>query len=216
MNKRQPSGEKRETRTAETPAGKGESGDEQRPGLGDHEPLDRNEHVEQERGLDRIDGVEVVHVEPPYRLAPPRRGRKLQRRWIDRHRGKEQSEDIDSCGECKKSDEEVAVLVLARGPPRRIGLAQTVERNGEHDDGKASLDTRADVEPPKRGQDVIAEAARTDHRGDDHHVEREHDDLIDADEKLRPRCGKHHLEQHLPSRGACHGAVLDDLARNGL
>ena len=74
----------------------------------------------------------------------------------------------------------------------------------------------ADVEPPKRGQDVIAEAARTDHRGDDHHVEREHDDLIDADEKLRPRCGKHHLEQHLPSRGACHGAVLDDLARHGL
>ena len=100
---REPPGESRETRPAETPAGKGEGGYEQRPGLGDHEPLDRNEHVEQERGLDRIDGVEVVHVEPPYRLAPPRRGRKLQRRWIDRHRGKEQPEDIDSGGERKQS-----------------------------------------------------------------------------------------------------------------
>ena len=73
-----------------------------------------------------------------------------------------------------------------------------------------------DVEPPKRGQDVIAEAACADHRGDDHHVEREHDDLIDADEQLRPRRGQHDLEQHLPARGACHGAVLDDLARHGL
>ena len=75
---------------------------------------------------------------------------------------------------------------------------------------------RADVEPPKRGQDVIAEAAGADHRGDDHHVEREHDDLVDADDQLRPRRGEHDLEQHLPSRGAGHGAVLDDLARHGL
>ena len=110
----------------------------------------------------------------------------------------------------------VRLLLLTRSPTRRVGLAQPVERNGEHDDGEARLEPAPDVEPPQRGEDVIAKPASADHRGDDHHVEREHDDLIDAHEKLRPRGGKHDFEQHLPPRGAGHGAVLDDLVRHGL
>ena len=76
----------RDARPPRRQPAKASSGDHQRPGLGDHEPLDRHEHVEQERALDRLDGVEEIDVDPPYRLAPPRRGRELQRRWIDRHR----------------------------------------------------------------------------------------------------------------------------------
>ena len=81
----------------------------------------------------------------------------------------------------------------------------------------AGLDACADVEPPERGQHVVAEPARADHRGDDHHVEREHDDLVDADHQLRPRRGKHHLASSICRRvQPAMRAELDDLVRHGL
>ena len=45
----------------------------------------------------------------------------------------------------------------------------------------------ADLQRAQRQQHVVAEAAGADHRGDDHHVQRQHDDLVDADHQRRPR-----------------------------
>ena len=56
----------------------------------------------------------------------------------------------------------------------------------------------ADLQRAQRQQHVIAEAAGADHRGDDHHVERQHDDLVDADHQRRPRRRDEHAPQLLP------------------
>ena len=95
------------------------------------------------------------------------------------------------------------------------GLAEPVERDGERDDRDAGLEAGADVEPAQRGEHVEAEAAGADHRGDDHHVERQHDHLVDADHQPRAgRTGTMHLPDQLARRAADHPAEVDDLVRH--
>src|SRR3546814_12778230 len=64
-------------------------------------------------------------------------------------------------------------LPALRRRPVHEGLAEAVERNGQHDDGDAGLQPAADVEAAQRGQHVVAEAAGADHRSEERRVGKE-------------------------------------------
>jgi hypothetical protein len=95
--------------------------------------------------------------------------------------------------------------------PARRRLAQPVERDGEDGDGEAGLEPGADVEPAQGRQHVVAEPAGTDHGRDDHHVEREHDHLVDAHHQRRPGGRELHPPEQLAVGAAGHPAVFGDL-----
>jgi len=78
------------------------------------------------------------------------------------------------------------------------------------------LEARADVQPPQRRQHVEAQAAGADHRGDDHHVERQHDHLVDADHQAVARGRHQHTPCGLPAGAADHLGQVADFGRDGL
>ena len=98
------------------------------------------------------------------------------------------------------------------GPLHRGGLAHAIEHDGEHDDRQAGFHRLAHLERTQGKQHVIAKPARPDHRGDDDHVGRQHDHLVDADHQ--GRLGRRHQypPQLLPRRAARHvGEIADFL-----
>ena len=101
------------------------------------------------------------------------------------------------------------------GPaPVGEGLAQPVQRHGQRHDGEPRLQPRAEVEAAQRLQHVEAKPARADHRGDDDHVQGQHDDLVDADHQRFLGRWHHHPPGHLTPGAADHPAEVADLGRD--
>ena len=101
--------------------------------------------------------------------------------------------------------------------PRRPvgeGLAQTIQRDGQKRDRHTGFQPLADRQATQRGQNVEPQATGADHGGDNHHVERQHDDLVDADHQAGPGRGNLHPPQQLPGRAAGHPAELHHLGRH--
>jgi hypothetical protein len=90
-------------------------------------------------------------------------------------------------------------------------LAQPVERDGEQRDRHPRLEAGPDGQAPQGGEHVVAEAAGADHRGDDDHVERQHDHLVDPDHEAVAGRRQQHLPQHLARGAPGHAAELGDL-----
>ena len=60
-----------------------------------------------------------------------------------------------------------------------IGLADTIEDNGDHNDGETVEEAHCEVLIGDGLQDRLPQTFYADHRGDHHHGERHHDGLID-------------------------------------
>ena len=91
------------------------------------------------------------------------------------------------------------------------GLADAVESDGEQGDGDAGFEAVADGQAPERGQHIVTKPPGADHRGDDHHVQRQHDDLIDADHQGRARRRDHHFPHELARRASRHATEFNGL-----
>ena len=76
---RKSAGESGEARTAEPPAGEGERDGDQRPGLATRKRLTGIRTLSEQRGLDRLEGVEEVDVDPLDGSPQNGAGRDLQR-----------------------------------------------------------------------------------------------------------------------------------------
>ena len=118
--------------------------DRPRPGLRQHEALHRQEDVQEHRRLHRLERVEEVDVQPFDQRVPELRRRDLQRRGIGPYGGHGEPEqpEQERRAECRQRQR----IALHEGAPahvpdparaERIGLADPVERHGQHDDGDA-------------------------------------------------------------------------------
>ena len=180
---------------AEAHAGNREDRHDAEPRRVDQEALQGHQHVDQQKRLDRVQVVVEVDVDEPDQLVPERAGVDHHGLRIERDRrgdggnreaGQDQGREHRAggvAGEEALVELHVQRLLLAGDE----GLAEPVERDGEQGDGEAGLQPVADGEAAQRGEHVAAEAAGADHRGDDDHVERQHDHLVDADHQAGAR-----------------------------
>ena len=95
------------------------------------------------------------------------------------------------------------------------GLRDAVEHDGDQRDRHALLHRLADLQLLKREQQLLTEARGADERGDDHHGQRLHDDLVEAEQQGLFRRRNFDLPQQLARRAARHAARLDDVLRHG-
>jgi hypothetical protein len=101
---------------------------------------------------------------------------------------------------------------LAGQPHRRLltgnGLDQAIERNGDQNDGSARFQRGSDLEGAQSQQDIESQSRCADHRGDDQHVHRRVDVLVDAEHQRRLRRWDEDAPQLLPARATGHDPKL--------
>ena len=174
--------QKRQPPAAEPPAGIGQHAHHRKPRQPLEERSQRIQHMQQEAGAEDLEASKIVDGDPVDDRLPP--GRRRERHGGG-HLGKGRPQEAE---QRRQDDRPGRQHQVEPARPRRSaagfgggGLAHPVEHDGDDDDRQARFHRLADLQRAQRQQHVIAEAAGADHRGDDDHVEREHDHLVDPD-----------------------------------
>ena len=203
---------------AQTPAKKAQKGNHGQPRQAKEEAFGRHQDPCQDRVLHRFKRVKEGDVDPFYQCRPERAGRKMRRLGVGLCGGQNKSDQPRAKGKGQGGHKvrmagKAGGLHCARAAMRNR-LAQPVQRDGQRHDGQPRLKPGAEIQPTQRVQHLKPQAPCPDHRRDDDHIQRQHDDLIDAHQQRLARRGNQHAPQPLARGAADHGGQIVGLGRH--
>ena len=216
--KRQARAQKPKAQAPEPPAHKAQKGNDAQPWQTQKEAFGGHQDPCQDRVLHRLKRVKEGDVDPFHQRGPKGAGRKMRRLGVGLHGGQHQADQPGAEGK-GQSGHKVRMTGKApfrRGPrtAMRDGLAQPIQRDGQRHDGQPRLKPGAEIQPAQRVQHLKPQTACTDHRGDDDHIQRQHDDLIDAHQQRLTRRRDQHAPQALARGAANHGGQIVGFGRH--